>query len=589
MGKKTLPPFNGILIPFLSLFLLFLSPAHAILAETQTAGHSLSSATTAPATYGPVRTNEGLWEIAEKLRSHIPGSIPDRADTEITKSQIAVALFENNPEAFINQNMNGLRVGSTLKIPDSQQLQKRTQEDAFSLFLQHWEIWKKIESGEINIDEQISYHEPDKKALHFKSSQKTGLKTESKTTLEAKLKPKIMQAPKAEIVENKTSIKPLETLTPNIQLKPNANNTVSPTHTRSRNQLEIIYQKSHHSIIGAINWLQSHLNLSFFNDNFLSEQKSRLYLLIATLSLFFFIFLRWLFKHEETELIEIQTSSPDTKVPLISDKNTSLKRDYSDSIIDTKSDNLITATISPRNGLLQSLEQEDDEEADIFSGNIIPNDIDAITDWENTLQKTKIKHKRKNILEAAFEGNIFSTHNEVIPETIAQKSNPKLNDSTETNSFDSIDEIRFINENTKSSKIDAFFNATQTDILSDEILSHDFEQIKDNDKIDIFIQEFEDIMSTLSNHTPQANHRDKELKNLLQFKSSIHFIKILSEMMQATYLKQFSTTIIEFLEDVLDGKTKLTTDVTNRLTIVVSLYSSYIYSVKKYNNGKLEA
>ena len=60
-------------------------------------------------------------------------------------------------------------------------------------------------------------------------------------------------------------------------------------------------------------------------------------------------------------------------------------------------------------------------------------------------------------------------------------------------------------------------------------------------------------------------------------------------MMQATYLKQFSTTIIEFLEDVLDGKTKLTTDVTNRLTIVVSLYSSYIYSVKKYNNGKLEA
>ena len=96
-------------------------------------------------------------------------------------------------------------------------------------------------------------------------------------------------------------------------------------------------------------------------------------------------------------------------------------------------------------------------------------------------------------------------------------------------------------------------------------------------------------MSTLSEHAPQAKHRDNELENLQQFKSSIHFIKILSEMMQATYLKQFSTTIIEFLEDVLDGKTKLTTDVTNRLTIVVSLYSSYIYSVKKYNNGKLEA
>ena len=120
------------------------------------------------------------------------------------------------------------------------------------------------------------------------------------------------------------------------------------------------------------------------------------------------------------------------------------------------------------------------------------------------------------------------------------------------------------------------------------MLSHDFDKIKGDERIDVFIQEFEDVMSSLTNHTPLMNDSSDELENLLQFKLSVHFIKVLSKMIQATHLKQFSTTVIEFLEDVLEGNTKMTVDVSNRLVVVVNFYDRYIHSVKEYHSYKIE-
>ncbi|MCB1797825.1 MAG: hypothetical protein KDI67_02990 [Gammaproteobacteria bacterium] len=56
--------------------------------------------------YGPVRSGETLWPIAQKLKPR-----------GITTQQMAMALLRANPQAFIDNNVNKLRAGATLTVP----------------------------------------------------------------------------------------------------------------------------------------------------------------------------------------------------------------------------------------------------------------------------------------------------------------------------------------------------------------------------------------------------------------------------------------------------------------------------------------
>ena len=58
--------------------------------------------------YGPVRREETLWSISDRLR-------PDR---DISVKQMMIALQQANPHAFENNNINNLKAGATLKVPD---------------------------------------------------------------------------------------------------------------------------------------------------------------------------------------------------------------------------------------------------------------------------------------------------------------------------------------------------------------------------------------------------------------------------------------------------------------------------------------
>ncbi len=58
--------------------------------------------------YGPVTANDTLWEIAVKVR-------PDRS---ASVQQTMLALQRSNPEAFIDGNINLLRKGQVLRVPD---------------------------------------------------------------------------------------------------------------------------------------------------------------------------------------------------------------------------------------------------------------------------------------------------------------------------------------------------------------------------------------------------------------------------------------------------------------------------------------
>ena len=73
---------------------------------------SAPARTTSADSYGPIKRNETLWSIAERLR---PG-------TDISTHQMMLALQRKNPQAFTDNNINNLNAGATLKIPSRNEI-----------------------------------------------------------------------------------------------------------------------------------------------------------------------------------------------------------------------------------------------------------------------------------------------------------------------------------------------------------------------------------------------------------------------------------------------------------------------------------
>ncbi len=83
-----------------------------------------------PTTYGPVRRNETLWGIAESVR-------PDRS---VSMNQAMISLFEANPDAF-DGNINRLRAGATLRVPDFAEMTRISTREAAAEVRQHNREW----------------------------------------------------------------------------------------------------------------------------------------------------------------------------------------------------------------------------------------------------------------------------------------------------------------------------------------------------------------------------------------------------------------------------------------------------------------
>jgi len=70
--------------------------------------------------YGPVGANETLWSIASRVKP----------DSSVSVQQTMLAIQRMNPEAFINGNINLLRRGQVLRIPDKDEIQQISNRDA---------------------------------------------------------------------------------------------------------------------------------------------------------------------------------------------------------------------------------------------------------------------------------------------------------------------------------------------------------------------------------------------------------------------------------------------------------------------------
>ncbi len=81
--------------------------------------------------YGPVGSNDTLWEIALKVR-------PNRG---YSVQQTMLAIQRLNPEAFINGNINLLRKGQVLRVPSSGDIDTVTERQAVSEVAQQNNQW----------------------------------------------------------------------------------------------------------------------------------------------------------------------------------------------------------------------------------------------------------------------------------------------------------------------------------------------------------------------------------------------------------------------------------------------------------------
>jgi pilus assembly protein FimV len=82
-------------------------------------------------TYGPVRSNETLWAISERLR----------ANRNVSVNQMIVALYRANPEAFAG-NINRLRRGAILRVPGGSDLAGVSRRDAAAEVRRQDEEWR---------------------------------------------------------------------------------------------------------------------------------------------------------------------------------------------------------------------------------------------------------------------------------------------------------------------------------------------------------------------------------------------------------------------------------------------------------------
>ena len=79
-----------------------------------------------------VARNDTLWEVADEVR-------PDDA---VSVHQMMMALWEANPAAFANGNVNNLRAGAVLRVPDREQATSRSARDARREFAAHMDAWR---------------------------------------------------------------------------------------------------------------------------------------------------------------------------------------------------------------------------------------------------------------------------------------------------------------------------------------------------------------------------------------------------------------------------------------------------------------
>ena len=105
--------------------------APATPAATPMAPSSMAPASPTAQEYGPIARGETLGKIAASLK-------PEGVSLE----QMLVGLYRNNPDAFIRNNLNLVKSGKILRVPDAQELAAVSQGEARKEYQTHVADWR---------------------------------------------------------------------------------------------------------------------------------------------------------------------------------------------------------------------------------------------------------------------------------------------------------------------------------------------------------------------------------------------------------------------------------------------------------------
>ena len=82
-----------------------------------------------------IKTGDTAWSLAESMR-------PDQS---VSVEQMMLALLRSNPEAFIDENVNGLKRGYILRIPDREEITSMSQAESLALVRQQNALWREYQ------------------------------------------------------------------------------------------------------------------------------------------------------------------------------------------------------------------------------------------------------------------------------------------------------------------------------------------------------------------------------------------------------------------------------------------------------------
>lgn len=94
------------------------------------------------------RRNDTLWNVAARARG-----------AGISVEQMMMALYNQNPQAFYQQNVNALSAGKSLKIPEKSTVEQLSRQDALTEFSRHNQAWNTNRSGIPRNDSQVAQAE----------------------------------------------------------------------------------------------------------------------------------------------------------------------------------------------------------------------------------------------------------------------------------------------------------------------------------------------------------------------------------------------------------------------------------------------
>jgi len=92
-------------------------------------------------TYGPTKRTDTLWSIAQKVRPN----------SKVSIEQVMQALLKKNPDAFYNNNINDLKAGHVLRIPDMEEVTEISKREAGRLSRAQYQDWKASRASSTHI------------------------------------------------------------------------------------------------------------------------------------------------------------------------------------------------------------------------------------------------------------------------------------------------------------------------------------------------------------------------------------------------------------------------------------------------------